>query len=54
MRSDVTLPVGVSMPALVVAVGERASVRFLEFFASNIRNLNTRRAYAHAVGEFLA
>ena len=43
----------ISSPALVVAAGERAGVRFLEFFASNIRNPNTRRAYAHAVGEFL-
>jgi len=43
-----------SLPALVTSAGERANVRFLEFFASNIRNPNTRRAYAHAVGEFLA
>jgi site-specific recombinase XerC len=41
------------LPALVINAGERASVRFLEFFASTIRNPNTRRAYAHAVGEFL-
>jgi site-specific recombinase XerD len=40
-------------PALVINAGERASVCFLEFFASAIRNPNTRRAYAHAVGEFL-
>uniref|UniRef100_UPI0035573776 tyrosine-type recombinase/integrase n=1 Tax=Caballeronia sordidicola TaxID=196367 RepID=UPI0035573776 len=43
-----------TIPALVASAGERANVRFLEFFASNIRNPNTRRAYAHAVGEFLA
>ncbi|WP_439672908.1 Tyr recombinase domain-containing protein (plasmid) [Cupriavidus necator] len=41
-------------PALVVAAGEQAGVRFLEFFASNIRNPHTRRANAWAVGEFLA
>jgi len=41
------------LPALVINAGERASVCFLEFFASTIRNPNTRRAYAHAVGEFL-
>jgi hypothetical protein len=29
-------------------------VRFLEFFAANIRNPHTRRAYARAVVEFLA
>ncbi|CPF80490.1 tyrosine-type recombinase/integrase [Burkholderia pseudomallei] len=45
---------GISTPALVVAAGERAGVRFLEFFASAIRNPNTRRAYARAVGDFLA
>src|SRR5919108_4406957 len=28
--------------------------RFLEFFAANIRNPRTRRAYARAVEEFLA
>jgi site-specific recombinase XerD len=41
------------LPAVVINAGERASIRFLEFFASTIRNPNTRRAYAHAVGEFL-
>ncbi|GGE02540.1 integrase [Aureimonas endophytica] len=39
--------------ALVVSAGERASIRFLEFFASHIRNPNTRRAYGGAVAEFL-
>jgi site-specific recombinase XerD len=42
------------MPALVAAAGERAGVRFLEFFASAIRNPHTRRAYARAAGDFLA
>jgi hypothetical protein len=42
------------VPALVVAAGERASMRFLEFFAANIRNPHTRRAYARAADEFLA
>ena len=32
----------------------RARTRFLEFFAANIRNPPTRRAYSRAVGEFLA
>jgi|GEM_PF-2059375 hypothetical protein len=45
---------GIQTPTLVVAARERAGIRFLEFFASNIRNPNTRRAYAHAVGAFLA
>ena len=43
-----------SFPALVAASGDRAGIRFLEFFAANIRNPHTRRAYARAVGEFLA
>ena|ERR1700726_2555805 len=41
-------------PALIVAAGERAARRFLEFFAANICNPHTRRAYAHAVAEFMA
>jgi hypothetical protein len=42
------------LPALVAAAGDRASMRFLEFFAANIRNPHTRRAYARAAEEFLA
>jgi site-specific recombinase XerD len=42
------------VPALIAAAGERASVRFLEFFAANIRNPHTRRAYGRAVAEFMA
>ena len=42
------------LPAVVAASGERAGVRFLEFFAAAIRNPNTRRAYSQAVGAFLA
>jgi site-specific recombinase XerD len=44
----------VVVPALVMADGERAVVRFLEFFAATIRNPHTRRAYARAVTDFLA
>ena len=43
-----------AVPALIAAAGERASLRFLEFFAANIRNPHTRRAYGRAVAEFLA
>jgi len=39
-------------PALVAAAGERASYRFFEFFTAQIRNPNTRRAYARAAVEF--
>ena len=43
-----------AFPALVAAAGDQARVRFLEFFTANIRNRNTRRAYAQAVREFLS
>jgi site-specific recombinase XerC len=43
-----------TLPALVAAAGKRASMRFLEFFAANIRNPHTRRAYYRAADEFLA
>jgi site-specific recombinase XerC len=42
-----------ALPALVAAAGERASMCFLEFFAANIRNPHTRRAYYRAAEEFL-
>ena len=32
------------VPSLIAVAGERASLRFLEFFAVNIRNPHTRRA----------
>ena len=37
------------LPSLVTDAGERATLRFLEFFTAAIRNKNTRRAYARAV-----
>jgi site-specific recombinase XerC len=42
------------LPALIAAAGDRARVRFIEFFTANIRNPHTRRAYARSVAEFLA
>ncbi len=41
------------VPALF-APSSAASRRFIEFFTANIRNPNTRRAYAKAVSEFAA
>jgi hypothetical protein len=35
-----------ALPALVTAAGDRAELRFLEFFVANIHNPNTRRAYS--------
>ena len=40
------------VPAVVMAAGKNAGLRFLEFFTANIRNLNTRRAYYRACCEF--
>ena len=42
------------LPAIITAAGDGAGTRFLEFFASTIRNPHTRRAYGRAVGAFLA
>jgi hypothetical protein len=33
----------VHLPAVIAAAGERAEMRFLEFFATNIGNPHTRR-----------
>ena len=44
---------GPALPALIAGAGERAAWRFLEFFTVNIRNKNTRAAYARAAAAFL-
>ena len=41
-----------ALPRLITNAGERATKRFVEFFTANIRNKNTRLAYANAVGRF--
>lgn len=41
------------LPALIAEAGDGAARRFFEFFTANIRNSNTRAAYAHAVAHFL-
>ena len=43
----------VRTPTLIAAAGDRASYRFLEFFAGQIRNANSRRAYLRATSRFL-
>jgi integrase/recombinase XerD len=40
------------LPIAITDAGERASWRFVEFFTANIRNRNTRAAYAQAVSQF--
>ena len=42
------------MPAILKKAGPKAAKRFLEFFAANIRNKNTRQAYLRAVVDFFA
>ena len=41
------------IPAVIAREGEQASMKFVEFFTANIRNPNTRMAYARAVFQFL-
>ena len=42
-----------SMLPIIADAPQRTRMRFLEFFAANIRNSNTRRAYARAASDFL-
>lgn len=46
-------PLAFSLP-IIADAPQRTRMRFLEFFAANIRNPNTRRAYARAASDFLA
>jgi site-specific recombinase XerD len=41
------------VPLIVAQAGDTAAWRYIDFFAANIRNPNTRRAYARACGRFL-
>ena len=47
-----TLPSGHLVPTLITDAGEPAGWRYIDFFTSNIRNANTRRAYARACVRF--
>ena len=40
------------VPMLIASIGDQASWRYVEFFTANIRNPNTRRAYARACIRF--
>jgi site-specific recombinase XerD len=42
------------VPALIADLGDAAGWRYVEFFTANIRNPNTRRAYARACARFFA
>jgi site-specific recombinase XerD len=50
----VTSRSGIVVPRVVASAGDKATRRFLEFFAATIRNKNTRMAYYRAVGQFFA
>ena len=41
-----------TLPAIIGACNERTRLRFIQFFTANIRNRNTRRAYARGVKQF--
>ena len=41
-----------ALPSSILSHGARAGRRFIEFFTANIRNRNTRLAYARAVKQF--
>lgn len=43
---------GRPFPALIARAGGKAARRFVEYFTANIRNPNTRAAYAQAVSRF--
>jgi site-specific recombinase XerD len=49
----ISKPAGPMLPALVAGAGDRAALRFLEYFTVNIRNKNTRAACSRAVADFL-
>jgi site-specific recombinase XerD len=42
------------LPGTIQAAGEDAAWRFIDFFTANIRNKNTRAAYAQAVAQFFS
>jgi site-specific recombinase XerD len=42
------------VPVLIADEGDSAAWRYIEFFTANIRNPNTRRAYARACRQFFA
>ncbi len=41
-----------TLPAPIIAAGDRARFRYIEFFTAQIRNPNTRRAYARPIPQF--
>lgn len=54
VRASASKAAGLTLPAVIAQAGPKAGKRFVEFFTANIRNANTRAAYARAVGAFCA
>src|SRR5438046_1668807 len=55
LRAPIELPFcGQTIPKIITEAGPRATRRFIEFFTANIRNRNTRAAYARGVSQFCA
>jgi integrase/recombinase XerC len=52
--NQLTLFASPDLPALLTTAEAQTQTRIFEFFAANIRNRHTRRAYAQATREFLA
>jgi site-specific recombinase XerD len=48
------LPDSKLIPSLIADAGEQAAWRYVDFFTANIRNPNTRPAYARASVQFFA
>jgi site-specific recombinase XerD len=44
--------IGMPVPAMIALAGDRAALRFIDFFTAHIRNPNTRAAYGVAVRGF--
>ncbi len=49
---EVALPEGLNLPKLITDAGEKATLRFINFFTAEIENDNTRMAYYRAVRQF--
>lgn len=53
VKVEPAAPGALMLPPVIEREGKKTQKRFLEFFTANIRNANTRAAYARAVGQFL-
>lgn len=53
MNNSLLVPTPIRLPGLIAKAPPRTQRRFLEFFAAQIRNKNTRDAYMRAVYRFL-